>query len=62
MTSSMQGFALDIESRLNKAYKGGVDKKFGISDINQESARSSGVTKAPTEMSSKDLKNLDLSS
>jgi len=38
MTSSIQGFALDIETRLDKAYKGGVDKKFGISEM--ESARS----------------------
>ena len=38
MTSSIQGFSLDIESRLGKAYKGGADKKFGISEM--ESARS----------------------
>ena len=38
MNSEMKGFAFDIESRLNKAYKDGASKKFGISEI--DSARS----------------------
>jgi len=34
----MRGFAFDIESRLDKAYKEGAQKKFGFSDA--DSARS----------------------
>ena len=36
MTSSMKGFAFEIESRLGQAYKGGADKKFGIDNLNSE--------------------------
>ena len=33
MANSMKSFTSDIESRLEKAYKGGASKKFGFEEI-----------------------------
>ena len=39
MASSMRSFTTDIESRLDKIYKQGASKKFGFSDIVEESSK-----------------------
>ena len=61
MTSSMRGFALDIESRLEKSYKDGAGKKFGISDVASESARTNAKSEASIP-GGKEVKDLDLRS
>lgn len=58
MTSSMKGFAFDIESRLDKAYKDGAQKKFGFSD--QDSARS--LNDSQVSFTKQNMKDLDLNS
>ena len=58
MTASMRGFAIDIESRLDKSYKEGAQKKFGFSDA--DSARS--MNDSQMSFSKQDMKDLDLNS
>lgn len=58
MTSSMKGFAFDIENRLDKAYKDGAQKKFGFSDA--DSARS--LNDSTVSFTKQDMKDLDLNS
>lgn len=49
MSSTMRTFTMDIESRLDKVYKAGAQKKFGFNDIVNESQKGGESSRKSTD-------------